>query len=89
MNTPAFPPPAAEEVRSFGPLAGVLTGVFLLKFMVVWQLHDHPLVQPDVGLDTTAYVELAKKVLAGNVGLGPGMYTSRRSIYMCWPRRTA
>ena len=48
--------------------------MFLLKLFVVWQLHDHPLVQPDVGLDTTAYVELAKKVLAGNVGLGPGVY---------------
>jgi tetratricopeptide (TPR) repeat protein len=46
----------------------------LLKLVVVWQLHDHPLVQPDVGLDTTAYVELARRVLAGNVGLGPGVY---------------
>lgn len=72
-NTPASPPPG-PKLPSFGPLAGVLAGVFLLKFLVVWQLHDHPLVQPDVGLDTTAYVELAKQVLAGNVGLGPGVY---------------
>ena len=73
VTAPASPR-RPQKSRTFGPLAGVLTGVFLLKFLVVWQLHDHPLVQPDVGLDTTAYVELAKKVLAGNVGLGPGVY---------------
>src|SRR5262245_36739597 len=67
-------PLPAPKIQSFGLLIGVLMGVFLLKLLVVWQLHDHPLVQPDVGLDTTAYVELAKKVLAGNVGLGPGVY---------------
>jgi tetratricopeptide (TPR) repeat protein/4-amino-4-deoxy-L-arabinose transferase-like glycosyltransferase len=32
------------------------------------------LVQPDAGLDTTAYVQLANKVLDGNWGLGPGVY---------------
>jgi tetratricopeptide (TPR) repeat protein len=32
------------------------------------------LTQPDAGLDTTAYVGLAERVLAGNVGLGPGLY---------------
>jgi tetratricopeptide (TPR) repeat protein len=48
--------------------------VFLLKLVVLVQLRDHPLTQPDAGLDTTAYVELAKKVLDGNLGLGPGVY---------------
>jgi tetratricopeptide (TPR) repeat protein len=48
--------------------------VFLLKLVVLLQLKDHPLTQPDAGLDTTAYVELAKKVLDGNLGLGPGVY---------------
>ena len=48
--------------------------VFLLKFVVVLQLRDHPLLQPDAGLDTTAYVDLARQVLAGNLGLGPGLY---------------
>ena len=48
--------------------------VFLLKFVVVLQLRNHPLLQPDAGLDTTAYVDLARQVLAGNVGLGPGLY---------------
>jgi Flp pilus assembly protein TadD/4-amino-4-deoxy-L-arabinose transferase-like glycosyltransferase len=48
--------------------------VLLLKFLVVMQLRHHPLVQPDVGLDTTAYADLAKRVLAGDLGLGPGLY---------------
>src|SRR6185436_16555732 len=34
----------------------------------------HPLLQPDTGLDTTAYVDLAKRVAAGDLGLGPGLY---------------
>jgi 4-amino-4-deoxy-L-arabinose transferase-like glycosyltransferase len=42
--------------------------------MVVLQLRDHPLLQPDVGLDTAAYVALADRVRAGDVGLGPGLY---------------
>lgn len=57
-----------------GALAAFLAGVFALKLLVVLQLRDHPLVQPDVGLDTTAYVELARRVLAGDLALGPGLY---------------
>ena len=38
------------------------------------QLRDHPLLQPDVGLDTAAYAELARRVVAGDLGLGPGLY---------------
>ena len=53
----------------------VLLGVvFALKLMVLLQLRDHPLTSPDAGLDTTAYVELARRVLAGDIGLGPGLY---------------
>ena len=52
----------------------LLAAVFLLKFIVVLQLKDHPLVQPDVGLDTSAYADLAKRVVAGDLGLGPGLY---------------
>ena len=44
--------------------------VFVLN-VVLLQLRDHPLLQPDAGLDTTAYADLARRVLAGNVGLGP------------------
>jgi len=59
---------------AYGPLA-VLVGVAaLLKLIVVWQLADHPLVQPETGLDTTAYADLARRVVAGDLGLGPGLY---------------
>ncbi|MEO6223788.1 MAG: glycosyltransferase family 39 protein, partial [Vicinamibacterales bacterium] len=52
----------------------VIAAAALLKLIVVWQLADHPLVQPEVGLDTTAYADLAKRVVAGDWGLGPGLY---------------
>src|SRR5688572_742241 len=55
------------------PLCG-LGAVFVLKLIVFSQLRDHPLLQPDAGLDTSAYVNLAKRVLAGDWGLGPGLY---------------
>ena len=51
-----------------------LAAVFVLKLVVLFQLRDHPLTQPDAGLDTTAYVDLAKQVIDGNWGLGPGVY---------------
>ena len=51
-----------------------LAGVFVLKLLVVLQLRDHPLLQPDVGLDTAAYAELARRVVAGDLALGPGLY---------------
>lgn len=55
-------------------LALMLAAVFLLKLVVVFQLKDHPILHPDAGLDTTAYVGLAKRVLAGDWSLGPGLY---------------
>jgi tetratricopeptide (TPR) repeat protein len=58
--------------RSRSALAGC--AVFLLKAAVALQLDKHPLLQPETGLDTTAYVELAKRVIAGDVALGPGLY---------------
>lgn len=51
-----------------------LAGALLLKLVVLLQLKDHPLVQPDVGLDTAAYAELARRVVNGDLGLGPGLY---------------
>jgi 4-amino-4-deoxy-L-arabinose transferase-like glycosyltransferase len=48
--------------------------VFLVKLVVVFQLKDHPLLHPDAGLDTTAYVNLARRVLSGDWALGPGLY---------------
>ncbi|CAN5834966.1 hypothetical protein BH18ACI5_BH18ACI5_04950 [soil metagenome] len=52
----------------------LLIGLFVLKLILIRQLKDHPLIQPDAGLDTTAYVTLARQVLAGNLTLGPGLY---------------
>jgi Dolichyl-phosphate-mannose-protein mannosyltransferase/Tetratricopeptide repeat len=52
----------------------LLTGLFVLKLILIRQLADHPLIQPDAGLDTTAYVTLARQVIGGNPALGPGLY---------------
>ncbi len=52
----------------------LLAAVFLIKLAVFLQLKGHPLVQPDAGLDTTAYAELARRVINGDLGLGPGLY---------------
>ena len=52
----------------------LLAVVFVMKLVVLFQLKDHPLTSPDAGLDTTAYVELARRVLGGDIGLGPGLY---------------
>lgn len=52
----------------------LLCALFALKLTVALQLDKHPLLQPDTGLDTTAYVELAKRVAAGDLALGPGLY---------------
>lgn len=62
------------RVGPYSRLLIFLAGVFALKLVVLLQLKDHPLLQPDAGMDTTAYVTLAEKVLAGDIGLGPGVY---------------
>src|SRR5687767_8233457 len=73
-STSGSPRSAVRKRRSWlAPLCG-LGAVFLLKLIVFSQLRDHPLLQPGAGLDTTAYVDLAKRVLAGDWGLGPGLY---------------
>ncbi|HXT68316.1 MAG TPA: tetratricopeptide repeat protein [Vicinamibacterales bacterium] len=51
--------------------------------MVVVQLKDHPMTQPDAGLDTTAYATLAQQVLAGDVWLnGQAYFVSPLYIYV-------
>jgi tetratricopeptide (TPR) repeat protein len=70
-QTPPQTPAAAERRYAFPAFLAV---VFLLKLIVVWQLRHHPLLQPDAGVDTTAYVDLARRALAGNWLLGPGQY---------------
>jgi tetratricopeptide (TPR) repeat protein len=70
--------PAPRRVAAIAPLPAVplaLLGVACaLKLIVVWQLKDHVLTQSDAGLDTTAYVDLATRVVGGDLGLGPGLY---------------
>ena len=69
MARPSVPPGAPFPRVLL--LAGI---VVVLKLLVVFQLKGHPLLQPDVGLDTAAYAELARRVLAGDLALGPGLY---------------
>ncbi|MGE3343665.1 MAG: tetratricopeptide repeat protein [Vicinamibacterales bacterium] len=45
-----------------------------VKLIILFQLADHPLLGEQSGLDTTAYAELARRVVAGDLGLGPGVY---------------
>ena len=71
--TPPPPTPPTTAARRYA-FPAFLTAVFVLKCLVVWQLRDHPLLQPDGGLDTTAYVTLARRALAGDWLLGPGQY---------------
>ena len=67
------PQPGSQFVPGWAVF--VLLGVaFVIKAVVLAQLRDHPLTQPDAGLDTTAYVNLARQVLDGNFLLGPGVY---------------
>jgi tetratricopeptide (TPR) repeat protein len=67
-----LPPPAASVSRP--PLVVCLAAVCALKLAVMLQLKDHILTQPNAGLDTTAYVALARRVLGGDLALGPGLY---------------
>src|SRR5215210_2418381 len=60
--------------RSHSRLWIFLAAVFLVKLIVVLQLKDHILTQPDAGLDTTMYVALAERVVGGDLTLGPGLY---------------
>lgn len=74
----AKPSPAGDAGQAGIVRAGwgglLLASVFLLKLVVVLQLNDHPLLHPDAGLDTTAYVNLSRRVLAGDWWLGPSLY---------------
>lgn len=53
---------------------GVVAIALLIKTIILFQLADHPLLHEDSGLDTTAYAELARRVVAGDLLLGPGLY---------------
>ena len=51
-----------------------LAAVFASKLVVLLQLRDHPLLQPDAGLDATLFSQLAAQAAGGNLSLGPGLY---------------
>lgn len=75
---------ANTQARSYRAwaLPTFLAAVFALKLVVVLQLKDHPLTQPDVGLDTTAYATLARQVVAGDTWLaGQAYFVSPLYIY--------
>jgi tetratricopeptide (TPR) repeat protein len=63
----------ASDVRR-NRLLWFLAAIFLIKLSVVWQLRDHPLLQPDAGLDTSVYAALATRAAGGDLALGPGLY---------------
>ena len=75
---PPKPSPASRatggSITTGTRLAWFLAGVLVVKFIVVWQLKDHILLQPDTTMDTGAYLDLAKQVISGNWALGPGLY---------------
>ena len=56
------------------PLLGFLAVVFIVKAIVLLQLQHHPLLEPEGGVDSSEYVRLARRVLDGDVLLGPGLY---------------
>jgi tetratricopeptide (TPR) repeat protein len=67
--------PGARKPGGAGwAFAGFLAALFAIKWVAVAQLGDHPLLAPDAGLDTQTYVTLARRVLAGDWTLGPGLY---------------
>ncbi len=45
-----------------------------VKLIVLTQLHDHPLLQPTGALDTAVYVDLGRRVAAGDLKLGSEPY---------------
>ena len=63
-----------KHPERLAPVVILLSCVAIVKLLVVWQLAEHPMVQPETGLDTTAYADLARRVVAGDWGLGPGLY---------------
>src|SRR4029079_8020030 len=55
-------------------LAILLAVAFGLKAIALAQLQHHPLLEPAGGVDSAEYVVLARRVLGGDLLLGPGLY---------------
>jgi tetratricopeptide (TPR) repeat protein len=56
------------------PFFVFLAAAFAAKLIVVLQLQDHALLQPEAGIETAVYAQLARQIVAGNWSLGPGLY---------------
>lgn len=56
------------------PFLALLAATLVVKATVLAQLHHHPLLQPQEGLDSGAYVRLAQRVAGGDLALGPEPY---------------
>ena len=73
------PPPAPAETvarRStwrYGP-AAIVVAALAVRAIVLVQLGSHPLLQPTGVLDDAIYVQLAHRVAAGDLALGPDVY---------------
>jgi tetratricopeptide (TPR) repeat protein len=72
---------AASKIRGHGvfrrathPLTIVITIALAIKLIILFQLADHPMLSEDSGLDTTAYAELARRIVSGDLLLGPDLY---------------
>jgi 4-amino-4-deoxy-L-arabinose transferase-like glycosyltransferase len=71
----ARPASGVEREGTWGlALVLFLAAVFVVKLVVLAQLQHHPLLTPEGGLDAVSYVQLARRVLGGDLTLGPGLY---------------
>lgn len=68
------PQPPARESPIHVSLIAFLCAVFLVKVLAARELGQLPLLQQDAGLDTSAHLQLARRVLEGHLLLGPGLY---------------
>ena len=66
--------PGVSRRRHFSWLFLLFLGALVIKLIALWQLHGHPLLQTDAGLDTTTYAQLAQRVADGDLLLGPQTY---------------
>ena len=69
----ATPPAPASRAWSL-PLLAALVTALVVRVVALVQLADHPLLQPEGGLDPAAYVRLARQAAAGDWSLGPEPY---------------
>jgi 4-amino-4-deoxy-L-arabinose transferase-like glycosyltransferase len=67
-------PPIEPGPRWNWGLLLFLAAVFAVKAIVLAQLQHHPLLEPGADVDSSEYVALARRVLGGDVLLGPGLY---------------